>query len=293
MQSVAVENTGIVVIRSRAELFAMGMTSRDITRAVSEGSLIRVRRGLYARHDTSDPVVRALQVGGRLACVSVLQAAGVFVFEAPLLHIHLARGASRLRSPGSSHRPLTPSGRDGCALHWRVLADDHNPLDHRVSAVDAMIQAIMCQEPRLAVASIDSALHRGFIQNHQLDVIFFHLPQRLQYLRELIDSRSESGLETVFRLMLVDLGIEHEVQVQVDGVGRVDFVLDGRIAVETDGSRFHGEPTRERDYDRDLALIARGYLVIRVNYRQVFFSPAGVIAALRAALRSHPLSPGS
>lgn len=278
-------DNGRVLIRTRAKLLAMGMSSRDLTRAVAGGVLIRVRRGLYALPDTPTPVVHAVRIGGRLACLSVLHAAGVFVFEARFPHVHLARSASRSRSPGNRHRALTRFNRDGCELHWRPLVHDIDSADHRVGALDAVIQAVLCQKPNLAVATIDSALHKGFIRDDQLDLVFFHLPRRVQYLRQLVEPRSESGLESAFRLILVDLGIPFEVQVGLPGVGRVDFVLAGRIVVETDGQQFHGEEASARDYDRDLALIARGYVMIRVNYRQVFFDEAAVRAALSAAMR--------
>ncbi len=278
-------DNGGAVIRTRTELLAMGMSSRDLTRAVAGSALVRVRRGLYALPNTPDSVIRAVRIGGRLACVSVLQAAGVFVFEAPFPHVHLARSASRSRSPGNRRRALTHFNRDGCELHWRHLVHDIDSAEHRVGALDAVIQSVLCQSPSMAVATIDSAVHTGFIRADQLDLVFFHLPRRVQYLRDLVEPRSESGLESAFRLILVDLGIPFEVQVGIPGVGRVDFVLAGRIVVETDGRGFHGQEVSARDYDRDLALIARGYVVIRVSYRQVFFDEAAVRDALSAAMR--------
>ena len=276
---------GAVLIRTRRELLELGMSSRDVTAAVEDGALIRVRRGLYARPGTPDAVVRAVRIGGRLACVSVLQAAGVFVFEAPFPHVHLAHSASRQRSPGNARRPLTPLNRDGCELHWRPLLDAGGGASHRVSALDAVIHAVLCQEPWLAVATLDSALYTGFLAPSQLDVVFDHLPRRLQYLRALIEPQCESGLESVFRLLLLELGVPFEVQVSISGVGRVDFVLDGRVVVETDGHGFHGGDAIERDYDRDLVLASLGYVVIRVSYRQVFFAQGMVRAAILAAVR--------
>jgi hypothetical protein len=67
----------------------------------------------------------------------------------------------------------------------------------------------------------------------------------------------------------------------------VDFVWsDERLAVETDGYRYHrGRVAFEDDRARDLELRARGYDVIRLTYRQVMGAPGEVCAAVKRALR--------
>lgn len=267
---------------SRAELTGRGFTAAGLTEAVRSGQLIRVRRGLYAMKDTHLPLVRAARIGGRLACVAALAASGVWVHDSRAVHLQLDREKSRLRSPRERFTPLSRDNREQCELHWRPLNDPDTASEHVVGPVDAMLDAVRCQEPWFAIASLDSALRSGYLQGHQLDAVFFHLPRRHQYLRALIDARCESGLETIFRLLMRDAGIAVELQVSVAGVGRVDFVVAGCIVVETDGAEFHGAATAERDYDRDLRLAELGYVVIRLNYRQIMYEQPRILAAIRA-----------
>jgi very-short-patch-repair endonuclease len=66
----------------------------------------------------------------------------------------------------------------------------------------------------------------------------------------------------------------------------VDFAWSAeRLIVETDGYRYHrGRAAFEEDRERDLALRALGYDVIRLTYRQVTDKPAQTASAVRRAL---------
>ncbi|WP_411701097.1 endonuclease domain-containing protein [Conyzicola sp.] len=148
-------------------------------------------------------------------------------------------------------------------------------------------------QPRgLALASFDSALNQGLVWPFQISSIFQTLPGKYQYLRDQIDGRCMSGIETLVRLMLTDAGIAFELQVAFRGIGTVDFVVAGCVVVETDGHLGHDDPASQlRDYRRDAALIRRGYAVVRLSYAQVMFDPAGSLATIIAALRSHRRGP--
>jgi very-short-patch-repair endonuclease len=49
----------------------------------------------------------------------------------------------------------------------------------------------------------------------------------------------------------------------------VDLLVGDRLVVELDGEQWHGGDRFEEDRRRDLALVAAGYLVVRISYRQV------------------------
>ena len=72
----------------------------------------------------------------------------------------------------------------------------------------------------------------------------------------------------------------------------VDFLWpDQRLVVEVDGYTFHGHRRGfERDRRRDQQLVAAGYRVIRVTWRQLRDEPIAVIASIAQALRWHPLT---
>ena len=87
---------------STAELRAEGMTRARIGTATRLGYLIRARRGFYVDATTPDIVVRAVRVGGRLTCLSLLALMGVFVLRNDKVHIHLLRTASRVPQQSAS-----------------------------------------------------------------------------------------------------------------------------------------------------------------------------------------------
>ena len=66
----------------------------------------------------------------------------------------------------------------------------------------------------------------------------------------------------------------------------MDFLWrDQRLAVETDGYRFHGDRAAfEADRVKDAALERLGLRVLRLTYRQVIEDARGVAATIRRML---------
>lgn len=123
----------------------------------------------------------------------------------------------------------------------------------------------------------------------QLDAVFAHLPVSQQVIRPLIDERAESGPETLARLICRTFGVSVEPQVWINGVGRVDLVIDGWIIVECDSRGFHsGWERQESDRMRDLAAAARGYASLRPTANQLFSAPDVFRSALAGLLGRGP-----
>lgn len=270
-------------IVSRAELLATGMRPAAITAAVKCHALLRVRRDHYALPGTDRHTLEAVRVGGRLACVSAAAELGIFAFDTRLTHMHVPHEGSRLRSPQSRRLSLNAVPRDGAALHWWPLIGPADGTEYCVGARDALAQIIRCQEHNFALAALDTALHDGVISHADLPGIFDHVPRMHRDLRPQIDARSEAGQETVLRRLVIDAGMECEIQVPVPGVGRIDVLVEGCVAVEADSRRFHSSwEQRVRDINRDRMLAERGYLPLRVLYQTIMFEPDAVIKAIRA-----------
>lgn len=262
---------------STAELRASGLTKGDIRRAVASGRLVRLRLGHYAAADSAAECLRAGALHGRLACVSELSRRGIFVRDRTTPHIHLPRTASR-----------TPPAGDAVVHRTRVHRCPH-PRSMSVGVWDALLQAVRCQDPRAAIATLDSALHLGVLRTDELDEFFAALPRRYRRLRRLLDARAESGPETFVRLMLRALGCSFEPQARVDGVGRVDFLVDGWLIVECDSHAHHGERAAQRnDRRRDLEAATRGYVVLRLLAEDIMWRPDAVSAALRGVVIRGP-----
>jgi very-short-patch-repair endonuclease len=266
----------------RADLRRAGMSGQDITEAVRRQDIIRVRRDHYARPSLDQHTLEAVRVGGRLACVSAAAELGLFAFDHSHTHLHLDRDASRLRSPHTRFRPLTELPRDGVQLHWWPLIDAADGNEFCVGVKDALVQIIRCQEPRFALAALDLALHERRIRPRDLDEVFASVPVAHQFLRPQINARSEAGQETVVRQLILDAGLRCEIQVSIEGVGRVDLLVEDCVVVEADSQGFHKEwDQHTRDRTRDLLLAERGYLSLRVLYQHIMFEPETVVAAIR------------
>ena len=277
------ENT--VQIAETAALNAAGASWRTLRAAVDAGYLIRVRRGHYALPGTDPHVLEAVRVGGRLACVSAAAYLGVFAFDSTLAHIHVDPTGSRLRAPHNRFQLLTDQNRDGVELHWGALIHRSGANECRVGLIDALAQIVRCQEPKFALASLDSALHQGLASPMEISEVFAALPRDIQYLRRLVDPRSDAGQESVLRFIVGQAGYAFEIQVSIHGVGRVDMVVEGCIAVEADSRQFHdGWGAHARDRTRDCDLAALGYLTLRVLYRDIMFHPERVLAAIAGLL---------
>jgi very-short-patch-repair endonuclease len=258
---------------TRGELLALGMTDRRIRADVAAGILVRLRAGRYAHAADAGAATRAVAAGGRLACVSELRCRGVWVLDDDRLHLHVARNASRL--PAVAAR-----------THWRRLVAAAADGAH-VSLVDALIQAHGCLDPLSWMASVDSALHLGMIGPTELATLRTAIPAADRRLIDAADRRAESGLETIVRLIALQLGFRVRPQLRFSGVGRVDLVVEKWVVVETDGTAFHDVALSPRDRRRDAVLAARGITALRPGYSLVVFERAAVARQLIGAVESH------
>ncbi len=274
----AAEAETLLAVRSQTahELRSAGMSKRSIARAAADGMILAVRRGRYVASDAPVDVIRAARVGGRLTCVSALRLLGIFTLASEDLHVHVPPHAARLRIP-----------QEGAFRHWSP------PIGQRPSGAgishpwDLLAHAIVCQPPAAAVATLDSALHRGLVAPSELDLVFAAVPRKYRVIRNLLDGRAESGPESLMRLILRRLGVRVELQVRIDGVGRVDLLVDGWLVVECDSDAHHSGPLAHRvDRGRDLALAALGYTTLRPMVADIMWNPDRVVAAVRGLLRA-------
>lgn len=274
-------------IASRADLLGAGANSRSLTTAVAGGQLIRVRRDHYALPGTPRSIVQAVRIGGRIGCLSALEEYGVFAIAKTFTHAHLDRAASRTRHPNSRRLRLTDRERDGVEVHWGSLIDKSDGSEYAVGLLDALAQVLMCQHRWHAVASIDNALYLKLISETDLREVFAHLPSHLRPLLAAVDGRAEAGQETVLRMVLTESGVHCEPQVEVEGVGRVDLIVEGCVAVEADSRLAHdGWELHVRDRNRDVDIARMGIPTLRPAYQRTIYTPYEVRDAVLQLVRS-------
>jgi very-short-patch-repair endonuclease len=275
-------------VARRSTLTASGISRAKLESAVGHGELLRPLRGWYATPLADIDQLRAVQIGARIGCVTALRRWGVWGGNDGTLHLHANPTASRLRDArpmGSRialpHPSLSPARAGELAelllcddaeptVHWHERYSEAASLDWIVGPLAALAQAIRCQPEEQALACIDSALHEGVVSPAEWAKLTDALPRRRRSIIPLVDSRADSGVESIVRLRLVRLGYAVEPQVRVPGVGTIDMVINGRVAIEVDGDAYHSTlEQRRRDRMRTTAALALGLPTLRIGTEQL------------------------
>lgn len=268
-----------------ATLRRHGVGQKVLERAVLTRELSRIRSGWYCLPGNESDTVRALRVGGRLDCVSVLRPLGIWLLPDERLHVAVARTRSRLRSPADRADALGSwRGHPSVVTHWRGALT--NPEEATELVDDAAGRLATCLPRDHAIVAFDSLLNRQELSWDRLRFTLAAGPVSHEWMLGLVDAGCGSGLETLARLHLRAHRLRVRSQWLVEGVGWVDLLVGDRLIVELDSRLHHTDrASYEKDRARDLDLVARGYLVVRVTYRQVMESWATVEAAILAITR--------
>lgn len=254
-------------IATTRDLRDAGFRDAEIRTAVRHGILVRIRDGVVARPDCDPAVLAAARVGGRVAGATAARLLG---FWTP------PHGHPVVEVPRGTHTPATNA---------TVIRGPAGPRRYGVSTAPELVgQILRSQPPEFAIAVLDSMLRRSAMTRFELELAAAALPRRLRRLLALVDSRAESGTESIVRVLLARDGIIATPQVRLpfSDLERLDLVVGDRLVLECDSRTHHSTPADlDRDNARDLMLTALGYHVIRIRYRAAVHDPAGVLAAVR------------
>jgi len=253
-------------------LQSYGCTRRQLSDAAQKGSIRRIRTGVYGLWTTDPKIVTAAAHGGSLTCADALRSHGVWVLPDADDIVHVWLGGS-----GRTHH-----GKCECMRHY---SPGTAGLGFAPVAA-ALIHAYGCLEREAFFAAYESAWNKRLITPHDRARIRKELPKSAAWLLDLARHDSQSGLESLLRLRLHVLGIRLDCQVDIDDVGRVDFVVGGLLILEVDGKENHaGVDNRHKDLMRDASASARGYETLRFDYAMVVHHWETVVAAILPALR--------
>ncbi len=275
---------GLEGVAHLQDLLAAGYTRYQVAALLNQGRLLRPRIGWYAAPWHEHDVVRAVRVGGRLTCVSGARSYGLPVPFDHRVHVALPFNASRLRAAGDGRRVDVGDDRD-VVRHWTEAAGRY-----RVSPLECLREAASCVPSRWFVGMVDAARRATLVPDADLGFLRTMLSREKQRLLDRSDPSAESILESLMRVGLEDAGLSPEAQVPI-GSFRVDFVLQGWLVIECDGSEHHAGPAVfESDRRRDATLSASGYRVLRFSYRQIVDGWPDVLQTIRAVLYRGPES---
>lgn len=272
-------------VATRDQLLHAGARGVDVSRAVRAGELVRVRRAHYALPDAPRDAVSAVRVGGRLGCVSALASYGVWTRASSEVHVALPVNAARLRTNRAlvaADEPLTSDrGLLQVELHWTDIPFGAR-IDEsawRVPVERALAGLARCRPHGDVAAAFESAVTLGLLALDAAQRLAdASVPERMPPI--VLGGHDGSGVETLLAIELRALGVPFVQQVPFDGVGFVDFLVAGRLVVETDGYAHHSDRAAfVRDRRRDEELLRRGIPTLRLAASDVIADPRA--AALR------------
>lgn len=129
--------------------------------------------------------------------------------------------------------------------------------------------------------AVESALHLGMLTPEGRSWLRRTCGRAAREAIDFAGPDSESGLESLLRWRLRDAGVAMRAQVEITGVGRVDFLLGDRLILEADGAEHHASASaRHRDLLRDANAAAWGYVTLRFDYAMIVHDWPTVSAAI-------------
>lgn len=253
-----------------AHLRKAGFTRNQIDNAVSTGLVLKPRHGVYRLPGASADFAHAYEVNAALTCISAAPHYGLWMLKEPD-RAHLAAGHRRLPAGVSAHR---------FSGNISTLLPPVLPLK------DVLVHALQCLPELEALVMVECAYNRG-----ETDPDFLRrlLPGarngRARAVLRLAERGSDSLLETVARVLFRRHGFDVRTQVYLEGIGYVDFLLNGCLIVEIDGVGFHlNKPQFKKDIRRNNIGAAGGYRVLRYLYEDVVHHPEQMLEQIRLTL---------
>lgn len=255
---------------TRGALRELGHSYARLRAAVAANEVIAIGRSWLALPTADAAIITALRAGGVLGGATALRSYGVWVTRHPQVQIATRPHAGRATAK-SGERIWGAFELD--ALPWRV------------GLVDALSQHVRRVERAHGIASIDSALHQGLIDESDLDDLFRTLPRRCRAWRSQLDAAAASGLESLLRVPLRDRGWRVESQVPAPGGGWSDLLVDGWLYIEADGAAWHDEPKQAaKDRRRNSAIMEIGGRWLRFGYVDIVHEPARTLRLIQRVL---------
>jgi very-short-patch-repair endonuclease len=276
------------------QLTALEFGRGAVAHHLATGRWQRMHRGVYLI-GPAPPTATARARAAVLACgqgavVSHRTAAELWGLIAP------RGGDPHITVPGRS-----PRRRPGIRLHRVAELASFEVVVRDGLALTSVARTICDMAGARPVRDVEDVLtearRQRFVTDRQLVSVIDRAPARRgsAVIRALLNSESETGYtrSNAERLMLKLIRAAGLARPRLNAplLGYVvDFLWPSeRLIVEVDGYMFHGHRAKfETDRRRDQQLIAAGYRVIRVTWRQLRDQPLSVIASLAQALALTP-----
>lgn len=273
---------------SRRQLIAAGLGVRTIRRRVEAGRLHLLHRGVYVFGDRS--------VDRRGRWLAAVLACG----EGALLsHRSAAALWGLMRPRGGPIEVSAPAGRvrRGIAIHEGAIFKQDRTVVDRIpvtSVARTIFDLAEVVDERQLARAFEEADRLRILELSALDAVCArgHGRRALRPIRRLMDlTRLPDHPQSPLEDLVLELCREHDLPIPVTGVTVLGREVDAlwpaaRLMVEADSWQFHGHRAAfERDRERDAAMQAEGYRVVRLTHRRLEREPAVVADQLRRLLK--------
>lgn len=256
-------------VARRRDLLARGCTAWTVKKAEDAGVILRIGRGYYALPDADPLDVRLALYQARRTCFTKAEQLGLWIIKPPLLpHVAAAHG-----------RPVP-----GCVVH---------KTSGRQSLLDILRQCVRCGSEVEGLAVLESAVVLKKCTIPQLRAAFAGREDtRGRAIIDSIDPQAMSIVETVARYYLRKAGLNVQGQFFVKGVGHIDLMVEGILAVETDGAAYHNTAQSwAEDLRRNNLLVIKGMWCLRIPAVVVLGRPDIMLGWVRQALEMIKAAP--
>jgi hypothetical protein len=268
-----------------AQLIELGFTRSAIVTAVRLGRLIRVYRGVYAvGHPRPEPIARgaaALLACGPGAVLSHVSAAALWGLT------------KRWPTPPevtvpARHRPA------GIRVHVYRSLERQDIRRHRGIRVTSPARTVLDIAPRLtpkarARAVNEARLNCGLRLAHLQELLERNPHHRATRLLKPFVEQPIGPTRSEFEDRFISFARTYALPIPQMNARVAGYEVDAlfaaeKVVVELDGWEFHSSRgSFERDRDKDAALAAAGYVVVRITWERLMQTPA------REATRLHDI----
>jgi very-short-patch-repair endonuclease len=274
-------------VATRDQLLAT-MNPKTLARHVAVGAIVRVWHGVYALVEpdlpgrlaalelsVGRPIVACMHTAATLYGFSNDDTGRVHVLDPGVrmrpnssLMVHQRKGALLRRVEGRLATAPAWTAVEVARTQWRPRA---------LATLDAALRSETCDRPGLAAAIDEQKGRRGIIKVREL------LP--------LADSRAESAMESMARMVMIDGGLpvpelQYEI-VDLEGrLWRVDFAWpDQRVVAEYDSIAWHSDPAAMlSDRIRTAALQDCRWTVVPIVVHDIYRDAIAFVARMHSHL---------
>ena len=265
------------------ELVSFGVLPSDIAEAVEQRRVEKPYRGVYARNSAVDLRAATRRFGGALSHTTAALWWGIPAYN-PDRTCHLT--VPRRRNPQGRGDVIITRADIPTTLHRGVPV---------TTPLQTVLDCLRTLSTRQAVVIADAALRQERFTRDELAKAVEAIrgdrnAPRARSAFAMVDARSESVLESLCRVTLMEAGIAPpDLQTRIEtpsGAVRVDFCWpEQRVVLEAEGFLTHGQrDALARDCVRGNGIVLAGYTLLRVAWEHVTVAPSYVVGIVAAAL---------